>query len=209
MKNKFYVLIALIIGAVAAVYFLWPLSSSITISQKGDKIKTTSGALESMQFLTQIRAFPEKDIPQDKFFMAYEHSKNNMRDLSSVTDNSPSQWTSIGPNNVGGRSLCIEFSPTDTATLYIGSASGGLWKSVTGGLGANAWTYIETGFPSLAVSSIAIDSANPNIMYIGTGENYGYQYSLNGLDVRVTRGMYGIGILKTTNGGLNWTKSLD
>jgi hypothetical protein len=208
MKNKFYILIALVLFT-AAVYFLWPLNSSTTISQQSEKIKTTSGALESMQFLTQIRAFPEKDIPQDKFFMAFEHSKNNMQDLSSVTDNSPSQWTSIGPNNVGGRSLCIEFSPTDTATLYIGSASGGLWKSVTGGLGANAWTYIETGFPSLAVSSIAIDSANPNIMYIGTGENYGYQYSLNGLDVRVTRGMYGIGILKTTNGGLNWTKSLD
>ncbi len=207
MKKIFYISAAAIV--IITAYFLLPSGTNLAEHQKAVKIKTTSGALESMQFMSQIRAFPEKDIPQDKFFKAFEHSKNNMQDYNSVFDNSPSQWTSIGPNNVGGRSLCLEFSPTDTGTIYIGSASGGLWKSTTGGLGASAWTYIETGYPSLAVSSIAIDSVNPAIMYIGTGENYGYQYSLNGLDVRVTRGMYGIGILKTTNGGVSWTKSLD
>ncbi|MEZ4823371.1 MAG: hypothetical protein R2942_13595 [Ignavibacteria bacterium] len=92
---------------------------------------------------------------------------------------------------------------------FYGSSSGGLWKSTSGGTGAEAWTLVNTGFPSSAVSSIAIDSVNPNVMYIGTGENYGYEFSENGLDVRVTRGMYGIGILKTTDGGNTWTKSLD
>ena len=46
-------------------------------------------------------------------------------------------------------------------------------------------------------------------MYIGTGEVYGYTAALNGLSTRTTRGSYGIGILKSTNGGANWTKSLD
>src|SRR4030095_12924830 len=169
--------------------------------------KTTSGALESMQFLSQIRAFPDTDIPPDKFYRAYEYTKTMIRKLES---DSPTDWTPIGPYNVGGRSLSLAFSPNDTGTIYIGSASGGLWKSTTGGLGANAWTRIETGYPSLAVSWITIDSANANIMYIGTGENYGYQYSINnGVNIRVTRGMYGIGILKTTNSGANWIKSLD
>ena len=176
-------------------------------SEENEDPQKPSGVMQALQFMNQVRSFPENDIPQDKYFAGYEHSKQ-MQNFDAVYD-SPSQWTSIGPNNIGGRSLCMEFSPTDTATLYMGSASGGLWKSVTGGLGANAWTFIETGYPSLAVSSIAIDSASPNTMYIGTGENYGYQFSSNGLDVRVTRGMYGIGILKTTNGGVNWVKSLD
>jgi len=212
MKNKFTIFTGfLLIGLVVLFYFV--IGSAVnsvedTVSEK--KVKNTSkpsGAMLSMQFLSEIRSFPDIDIPEDKFYRAFEYSKT-MPQFEALTD-SPNEWQSIGPNNIGGRSLCMEFSPTDTATLFMGSASGGLWKSVTGGLGANAWQRIETGYPSLAVSSIAIDSANPNVMYIGTGENYGYQYSLNGVDVRVTRGMYGIGILKTTNGGVNWVKSLD
>ncbi len=211
MKSKYILFIPSIAVVIAVVYFMFlnthnPEKFPVT-GEDVMKHSKPSGALQSLQFLSQIRAFPEQDIPQEKFFTAVEYSKS-MPKYYELTD-SPTQWTSIGPNNIGGRSLCLAFSPLDTATLYMGSASGGLWKSTTGGLGANAWQYIETGYPSLAVSSIAIDSASPNTMYIGTGENYGYQYSLNGLDVRVTRGMYGIGILKTTNGGVTWSKSLD
>ncbi len=170
--------------------------------------KGPTGAMLSLQMFSEMRSFPEQDIPADKFYRAFEHSKNEMTELPNETD-SPNFWTSIGPNNVGGRTLSLAFHPLDTSIIFMGSASGGLWKSTTGGLGANAWTRIETGFPSNAVSAIAIDSANLNVMYIGTGENYGYQFSQNGINVRVTRGMYGIGILKTTNGGTNWFKSLD
>lgn len=172
-----------------------------------NRTKNSSGAMESLQWLSKIRAYPYADIPADEYYKAYEYSKTYL--ANTIDNDSPDSWVSIGPNNIGGRSLCLAVHPIDTGTIFIGSASGGLWKSTTGGLGTNAWTMINTGYPSLAVSSIAIDSANPNVMYIGTGENYGYQYSLNGLDIRVTRGMYGIGILKTTNGGLTWTKSLD
>ena len=168
-----------------------------------------SGSYESMHFINDMRAYPEADIPQDKFFAAYQYSKDRMSQLSPRSDKAPSPWTSLGPNNIGGRSLSIVVNPADTSMLYIGSASGGLWKSTSGGIGASAWQYVETGFPVQAVGSIAIDPVNPNNLYIGTGENYGYQASLNGLDNRLTRGMYGIGILKSTNAGANWTKSLD
>src|SRR5258706_4101197 len=161
--------------------------------------KEAGGPLQYMQFLSEQRVFPNRDIPSDGYYKAFEHSKNTMQEFDN--GDSPTQWTSIGPNNVGGRSLCVAINPQDTSMLFIGAASGGMWKSTTGGIGATAWSYVETGYPSLAVSYIQIDSANPNIMYIGTGENYGYQFSKNGLDIRITRGMYGIGILKTTDGG--------
>jgi len=202
-----FIIVIVSSGLIYEKYFALPqlcMKSEIEQMESGEE---TSGALESMQFYSQIRAFPDTDIPQDKFYKAYEYTTTRMQELA--TD-SPTDWTSIGPFNVGGRSLSLAFSPNDTGTIYIGSASGGLWKSTTGGLGATAWTRIETGYPSLAVSWITIDSANANIMYIGTGENYGYQYSVNnGVNIRITRGMYGIGILKTTNGGTTWTKSLD
>ena len=180
-------------------------SESITPEDKVEK--KSSGALESMQWMTRIRAYPETDIPADKFYKAFEYSKDNLQQINNSDD--LDQWESIGPDNIGGRSLCVAIHPVDTNIVFIGASSGGLWKSTTGGIGASAWTMINTGFPSSAVSSIAIDSANPNVMYIGTGENYGYEFSENGLDIRVTRGMYGIGIIKTTNGGNTWTKSLD
>jgi photosystem II stability/assembly factor-like uncharacterized protein len=184
---------------------------SILTEQKNNKEyeESSTGALESMQWLSQIRAYPDVDIPAEKFYQAFEYSKNNLPEIESDNIN-VDNWVSLGPNNVGGRSLCAAVHPVDTAVIFMGSASGGLWKTTTGGLGASAWTLINTGYPSLAVSSIAIDSTNPNTMYIGTGENYGYQYSVNnGVNIRVTRGMYGIGILKTTDGGTTWTKALD
>lgn len=183
-------------------------TSSVLNSENEEEKQTgPSGAMESMQWMTRIRAYPEQDVPSDKFFKAFEYSKENLQAINQRE--SLDQWQSIGPNNIGGRSLCVAIHPVDTGTVFMGAASGGLWKSTTGGIGANAWIMLNTGYPSLAVSHIAIDSVNPNVMYIGTGENYGYQFSENGLDVRVTRGMYGIGILKTTNAGISWTKSLD
>ncbi|RPI19630.1 MAG: T9SS C-terminal target domain-containing protein [Ignavibacteriae bacterium] len=204
--NLLFIFITVFLVVVAMLDLLTQSSYTTVGGNKGKKIKKASGAMESMQFFSQIRAFPDIDIPADKFFKGFEQSKNiHEIDLG----DSPTQWSSIGPNNIGGRSISFAIHPIDTSILFMGSASGGLWKSTTGGLGANAWTLINTGFPSNAVSSIVIDSANTNIMYIGTGENYGYQYSSNGLNIRITRGMYGIGILKTTNGGSSWTKSLD
>ncbi|MEO6694545.1 MAG: hypothetical protein ABIY50_07570, partial [Ignavibacteria bacterium] len=185
-------------------------SSTIPDSLKKNesaKKKNASGAMESMQWISQVRAYPEIDVPADKFFKAFEYSRVNLQSLNERSD--MEAWKSIGPNNIGGRSLCVAVHPIDTGIIFMGSASGGLWKSTTGGIGAEAWTLVNTGYPSLAVSHIAIDSVNPDIIFIGTGENYGYQFSQNGLDVRVTRGMYGIGILKTTNGGTTWQKSLD
>ncbi len=211
MKSKINILF-LLITAGLILAFVSEINKEFTGTtqipvQKAKKEKKASGAMGSLQFLNAIRSFPDNDIPADKYFKAFEYTKYNM--VQYDEGDSPTQWSSIGPNNIGGRTLSLAFSPVDTATLYMGSASGGLWKSTTGGLGAQAWTRIETGYPSLAVSWITIDSLNSNVIYIGTGENYGYQYSMNGVNIRVTRGMYGIGILKTTNGGSTWVKSLD
>ncbi|HRJ99451.1 MAG TPA: T9SS type A sorting domain-containing protein [Ignavibacteria bacterium] len=222
MKSKFILLLAIIIFA-GLTYLLsiviektknTPVQktkkkkvSETLENDSGKKKGNASGIMESMQFISQMRAYPESDIPHDKFFRAFEYSSENLQQVNNSDINH--QWSSLGPNNIGGRSLGIAVHPVDTNIVFLGSASGGLWKSTTGGTGANAWTLVNTGFPSSAVSSIAIDSADPDKMYIGTGENYGYMFSQYGLDVRVTRGMYGIGILKSIDGGNTWSKSLD
>jgi len=166
-----------------------------------------SGALNSLDYWAMQRAYPDKVIPDAGYYSAFQYSKQN---LKGEADNNLQQgWEPIGPWNIGGRTISVAINPFNTNTIYAGSASGGLWRSYSGGVGISAWTKLQTGFPVLGVGAIAIDPNDSNTIYIGTGEVYGYQNSFGGITIRTTRGSYRIGILKTTDGGATWTKSLD
>jgi photosystem II stability/assembly factor-like uncharacterized protein len=173
-------------------------SCTIKNEEKGE-------ALGAMQFLGSMNAFPALRTPADAYGKAWETYKN---DFSSRSVQSLS-WRSLGPVNGGGRTKSIAIDPSDTSVIWLGSASGGLWKSESGGLGTNAWTSVSTGYPVHGVSSIAINPQNHLEMYIGTGETYDYGSSVNGLAIRTTRGSHGIGILKSTDGGITWIQSLN
>ena len=169
--------------------------------------KRFSGAMAALDFWANQRAYPNDVIPDDAYFKAFENAKEHV--LNKSENVQTSYWLPIGPHNIGGRTLSIAFNPLNPNTVYAGSASGGLWRSYTGGVGALAWEYVPTGFPVLSVSSIVFHPADSNTIYIATGEVYAYQNSTGGLSIRTTRGSYGIGILKTTNAGVTWSKSLD
>ncbi len=173
------------------------------------------GALGAMDHWSRSRAYPDRDIPPGAYYRAYEYSRDNLRgDLDGLSPaggapGGTSGWDPLGPRNGGGRALTLAFHPLDPNEIYVGAASGGLWRSTTGGVGAAAWERIDTGHPVLGVSSIAFEPGNPSVMYIGTGEVYNHQDAGNLEADRATRGSYGIGILKSTDGGATWSKSLD
>jgi len=178
--------------------------SPVTEKKPIKKERTRSEAMDALQFFSQAAAFPNRDIPDNAYAGAMNWYKENAP-LTSKNAASTS-WISIGPRNMGGRTNAMAFDPTDTATIWLGSASGGLWKSTTGGIGANAWTYVPLGFPVLGISSIAINPANKNEMYVGTGEVYSYGSNSQGIgDIRPTRGSYGMGLFKSVNGGATWS----
>ncbi len=164
----------------------------------------SSDAMRAFEWWYAQRALPSNLIPHGAFQRASQYVQSSMKKERERTVNSTggSQWESIGPTNIGGRVLAIDINPSNTNIVWVGSASGGLWKSTTAGEGATPWTYVNTGFPTLSVSAIAIDSLNPNVMYIGTGEISRYQRPLVG--VVGARASYGLGILKSTNGGTTW-----
>jgi photosystem II stability/assembly factor-like uncharacterized protein len=163
-----------------------------------------SGAAKAMEEWAMARSYPEGRIKMSKLAKAYDAQKQRLE-----TRNNAAEWESLGPKNIGGRTLCVAFHPTNPDIQYIGSASGGLWKTTSAGIGVNAWERIDLGHPVLGVSSIVINPQNPEEMYIGTGEVYNYTVSMPGIANRLTRGSYGMGILKTTDGGQNWEKTLD
>jgi photosystem II stability/assembly factor-like uncharacterized protein len=173
----------------------------------GEKNYRIPGALRALDLWSYSRAYPEKSIPEIANYAAFEFSKNNLRKKNNILSVNP--WQSIGPHNMGGRTLALAFNPQNPNTIYAGSASGGLWRSFSRGVGASAWKYVPTGFPILGVSSIVFAPNDSSTIYIGTGEVYSYQNVGTGAGDRLTRGTYGIGILKSTDGGNTWSKSLD
>ncbi len=203
--------ITILIGvmAFAAVFFVIVNSSRYRKYAPGEwhEKERTSDAMQALDLWTRSRAYPEKDIPADKYYRAYQMARSKKREPSSVLT-AGSIWSPIGPTNLHGRALSVALNPLNPNTVYVGTASGGLWRSYTGGLGGD-WLQVKLGYPALGVSAVLIDPTDTNVVYIGTGEVYGYQAANGGVVIRTMRGSYGIGILKTTDGGQTWAKSLD
>ncbi|SOD89901.1 DUF11 domain-containing protein [Spirosoma fluviale] len=103
-------------------------------------------------------------------------------------------WQERGPSNVGGRTRALLFDPNDPTRkkVWAGSLAGGLWYTNDITDASAVWTPVSDVWESMVVTSIAADPSNPQIMYAGTGDAYGY----------VTGG----GIWKTTNGGTSWVR---
>lgn len=163
-------------------------------------VKKNRKGLLAFDWWYDQRAMPGNIIQPDGLGKAYEKMRRTMA-LQKRSAEEP--WESIGPDNIGGRVLALALDPDSANVLWAGSASGGLWRSRTGGAGADAWDYVNTGFNVLSVSTIAINPLNPNEMYIGTGEISGYDLGLVGTPG--ARTTYGLGIVKSTDRGTTWT----
>jgi hypothetical protein len=210
MKNK-YLLLSIAFIAVAVSTRLTQVDNRTNkrLHKDARELKENrSVALDALEFTTEAAAYPNKDIPANAYVSAINWYKNNNAATQRTT--STTNWLSIGPTNMGGRTIGIAIDPTDTATIWLGAAGGGLWKTTTGGIGTNPWTYVPLGFSVLGVSSIAINPKNHNEMYVGTGEVYSdSSYSQGIVAFRPTRGSYGMGLFKSTNGGVTWTQSIN
>ncbi|MEO7794732.1 MAG: hypothetical protein ABIV06_08160 [Thermoanaerobaculia bacterium] len=98
---------------------------------------------------------------------------------------------SIGPAGMSGRVAAIAAVESDPDTVYVGAATGGVWKSLDGGI---SWKPIFDDQPVAAIGAIAIDRRNPAIVWVGTGEG----------NVRNSASL-GNGIYRSSDGGLTWS----
>ncbi len=91
--------------------------------------------------------------------------------------------------NESGRVTSLAIAPG--GTIYAGSASGGVWASSSGG---KTWRPLTDRQPDLAIGALALDPANPKVIYAATGENDDCGDCF-----------YSMGVLKSANAGRSWT----
>ena len=100
-------------------------------------------------------------------------------------------FRNIGPAVMGGRVDDVAVVESDPRIMYIGSAAGGLFKTVNGG---QSWKSLFDDQPNSSIGDIAMSPSNPAIVYVGTGEANNRQSS-----------SWGDGVYKTMDGGATWT----
>ena len=96
-------------------------------------------------------------------------------------------WRSIGPAVMGGRIDDIAVDESNPSVMYVGYATGGIWKTVNNG---TTWTPIFDEYPVASIGDIELAPSNPSIIYVGTGEPNNRQSS-----------SFGAGIYKSTDAG--------
>jgi len=94
------------------------------------------------------------------------------------------RWRSIGPYRAG-RVTAVAGIPGNPAVYYMGTPGGGVWKTTDGGV---VWEPIFDQEHVASIGALAIAASNPNILYVGTGEQ-----------------TVGNGVYKSTDAGATWT----
>ena len=128
-------------------------------------------------------------VPDVGALVGYQQQRIKQRTAEAGQQLAAPAWSDLGPSNNLGRIIDVAFHPQDGNTIYVASPGGGAYKTIDGG---GSWTRLS-GLPYQAITSIAIDPLNPNVVYFGTGH-----YNQSGSD------LLSMGVYKTQDGGVTF-----
>jgi len=101
------------------------------------------------------------------------------------------EWRNLGPVNMSGRVADVEGIPGNPRVVYVGSASGGVWKTEDAGL---TFKPLFEDQPVASIGDIALAPSNPEVVYVGSGESNARNSVSSGN-----------GVYKSTDGGKSWS----
>jgi hypothetical protein len=219
LNRKTFALLLLLAAAVIYCTKNFDTIKELREGEGGEENESAAEVLGAWDMMGGMRSWPNPngEISAAAYSAAYEHMKMMPEIRNKVSAQSrveASNWIPLGPMNFSGRILSLGFDPVDPNIIWAGSASGGLWRTTTGGTGGAGginWTQIPVGSPIMSVPAIGVNPQRGNTIYIGTGEVYNTGTANTGFpgqNIRTFRGSYGIGILKSTDGGGTWFSSL-
>ncbi len=132
------------------------------------------------------RAFPGTAIDQEAYQQAVSWARVERSALG--TSAAGPFWTAAGPFNIGGRATALAAAPGG-ATLYLGSAAGGVFKSTNAGV-----NWIPVFDQVLSIGAVTLDPSNSNVVYTGTGEA---NAAIDNYD--------GAGVFRSNDAGQTWS----
>ncbi len=196
MKNK-KMLFLLPISLALGLFFIgdqWTLNKQEKTSASEVRSKESAESkLVPGDWFFQQRAYPHGTIDKQAFVAARRTRAKLVQEQATQSPNRfNSTWDFAGPTNIGGRVTDIEMPASSLEIIYVGTASGGIFKSSDQG---NSWTPIFEDALSLAIGDMAIAPSDENTLYVGTGEANGGGGSL---------AYDGLGVYKSTDAGDTW-----
>jgi photosystem II stability/assembly factor-like uncharacterized protein len=137
----------------------------------------------------------QRSYPYRKFdIKAYESGLKQAQQMqasrNSFSPGLEEDWTVVGPGNFGGRVNSVAVHPNNEDIIYLGFATGGVFKTINGG---SSWEPIFDDQPFLAIGDIALDPIDPNTIYVGTGDP-----NISGYPA------IGNGLYRSSDGGATW-----
>jgi photosystem II stability/assembly factor-like uncharacterized protein len=167
-------------------------------------LKAKTGYYEAYLYHLRQRAYPNDSINLKAYAAARRHRDQMKparwgRGLGTAAIGA--SWEFIGAKNLpvpyrtyyglgplSGRINAIAYHPTQPNTFFLAAATGGVWKTTNGGTN---WTPLSDDWSVLPVSSLAVHPLQPNAILAGTGDFNGSRD-------------YGIGLMKSNDGGATW-----
>jgi photosystem II stability/assembly factor-like uncharacterized protein len=156
-------------------------------------------ALVSLLVISGVAALAQKSMPDKPGLKTIQSTDPAVRlkwadqhaAMKAATPYKDLKWRFIGPDIIGGRCTDIAVPKGSQHTIYIGSATGGVWKTVNSGV---TWECLTDELPTLSTGDIAIADSDPDVVWVGTGEANIFRASIAGT-----------GVYKSTDAGKTWT----
>ncbi len=142
--------------------------------------------------LAALGSAQEAEQPEQQPEQAAEEAPDAAPDRSGFESGtfSPLRARSIGPAFLSGRISDFAHDPTDHSRFFVAVASGGVWRTTDGGV---TYSPVFDSQGSYSIGTVEIDPRNPQVVWVGTGENKS-QRSVG----------FGDGVYKSTDGGDSW-----
>ncbi len=101
-------------------------------------------------------------------------------------------WNERGPSNIGGRTRALAYEPDGSNKVWAGSVTGGLWFNNDITDPDSEWQNVDDFWDNIAITALAFDPNNSDVVYAGTGEGW------------LNASSRGAGVWKSSDGGATW-----
>jgi len=183
------------------IYFLLvfehPLKPSISRVEEDEKYDNPNMFAEIHRAMRTPIGSSETGYKSDNQILELNKALNalKLRNRASrvMGNNGVLEWTERGPSNFPGRvrGIIVDYNDKTNQTWFVGSASGGVWKTADGGA---SWRWLTPQIANLATPTLAMAKSNYNTIYAGLGEGFAGTGRVNGS-----------GLMRSTDHGETWS----